>query len=86
MTEISDVTMRSKLLQTVQAVVDKYQPRKYRLSAVDIFQDDDWYHVVVESSSEKRDNEFYDSLTSAEEELATIDHDHHFLLVPVIAD
>jgi hypothetical protein len=82
---LADPELRRRLLKKVQTAVDKYQSRKYQMHVVEILEDDDWYHAVVESTDHRRDNEFYDALSSAEQDLESTETEHHFLLVPVIA-
>ena len=84
---VEDLKLRQEIMEKVQSVLDKYQPRKYAMHVTEVLIDDtNWFHIVVESNEHKRDNEFYDALTYTEDELASADPDHEYLLVPLIAD
>jgi phage baseplate assembly protein W len=80
--------LRSEIASRVQDVLNRYQPRGYRIK-VDtkaILEDDDWYHVVVKSPNDRRSRDFYDALAEAETELNEKEDGHQYLLVPAIAD
>ena len=81
-------TARAEVLRRVQAALDRYQPRKYRIE-VDpdgILEDNAWYHIVVKSPDDVRDRDFYDALGSAETDLNEQNDGHQYLLVPAIAE
>jgi hypothetical protein len=87
MTIVDQIT-RAEIAHQVQQTLDRYQPKAYRV-IVDpdgIVEDDEWYHVVVKSSNDVRDRDFYDSIANAEYELNDKLDGHQFLLVPAIAD
>jgi len=86
LTAISDSKQRVELIKQVQGVLDEHRPSKYPLRVAEILEEDDWYHVVVQSEDDQRDNEFYDALANSEAALEKLDSKHHYLLVPVIAD
>lgn len=87
MTQV-DSKIRGDIAKKVQAVLDRHQPRDYRVmvDANGIVEDDGWLHVVVTSENDRRDRDFYDALVSAEEELNDRLDGQQFLLVPAIAD
>lgn len=86
MNVVVDSTIRERIVTEVQAALDRYQPRKYRVSVNPdaILQDEDWYHVVVVSPNDVRDRDFYDALAQAEADLQD-DQGQKYLLVPAIA-
>jgi len=84
---VSDGKKRKEIADTVQAALNHHQPRKYRITvdADAIMEEDDWYHIVVTTPSDRRDSDFYDALAEAEAELQD-GNGHQYLLVPAIAD
>jgi len=80
--------LRMQIANRVQAALDRYQPRNYRVQVdpAGIVEDGEWYQVVVTSTNDRRDRDFYDALASAESDLNDQDPHHQYLLVPVIAD
>jgi hypothetical protein len=85
MTVVEDSTVRERIVSDVQAALDRYQPRRYRVSVNKdaILQDEDWYHVVVVSPNDVRDRDFYDALAQAEADLQDVSG-RKYLLVPAI--
>jgi hypothetical protein len=83
-----DDALRNEIARRVQDALDKRQPRKYfvKVDADAILEDDEWYHVVVKSPDDVRDNDFYEALSTAECELNDKSDGHQYLLVPAIAD
>ena len=88
MTLVDDNIKRKEIAVRVQTVLDKHQPRLYRVSVESdaILNEDDWIQVLVTSPGDKRDRDFYDALAETEAELTTANDGYKYLLVPVIAD
>ena len=87
MTIVEDAALRQQIADRVQAALDRYQPRKYRVAVNPqaIAKDEDWYQIVVESENDARDRDFYDALANAEADLQDEDG-QNYLLVPAFAD
>lgn len=88
MTIVEPRAARQEVARRVQDVLDRYQPRAYRVTVDQdaILEDGDWFHVVVTTTNDVRDRDFYDALASAESDLNEAKDGHEYLLVPAIAD
>ena len=85
---VVDSRLRPQIAQKVQTALDHHQPRRYRILVKEdaILEDDGWYHVVVETTNDERDRDFYDAVAEAEAELNDSTNDKQYLIVPAIGD
>jgi hypothetical protein len=85
MTVLRNKTEIDRIVGLVQKALDRRQPKGYRIEVQPdgVLQEDDWYHVVVRSSSDVRTYDFYDVLAEAEAELQD-EKKMNVLLVPAV--
>ena len=84
---VADPNIRDEVANRAQTALDAHQPRRYRITVnrAAILEDDDWYHIVVQTPDDVRDRDFYDALAEAEADLQD-EQGHQYLLVPAIGD
>ncbi len=75
-----------QVIKIVERYLEPHQPRDYKLRVLPegIRQDDDWWYVIVQPTSDRpRSYDYYDALSETEQDIQDNEHEN-ILLVPVM--
>ena len=80
------ITNPQQVIKLVERYLESHQPRDYRLRVLTegVRQDENWWYVSVQPTSERpRSYDYYDALSETEQDIQEKEHEN-ILLVPAM--